>query len=264
MGYTTSRTHLAIGLAVLLLGGTLLAQGLQLGELPRLRLGNEKPVPAVQEAPAPAPQPLPGRTLTPAPQRNRLLVPLAPRPRREATPQRRPLLPQLGRLLQALAPEAAGPGAEQAQSAAQTAVEASGDVAKINPTRLEVRLHGGDFEKWVTARSVCSPQSLTFRWRTTLSEAVSGFWVISQAPFGPDPSSPFITSGFLGPAPDAGKDAWVHINFAGIMPETPPSQPVTYYVRLYLCGPGFIYLEPPSNTVQITYVAPAPPTQFPD
>jgi hypothetical protein len=153
------------------------------------------------------------------------------------------------------------------QAQAQPAVDL--EIGRVQPvverqlsTRLQVRQLGGDFTTWGNSLSMTTPHTTTFRFSTDHADATSGFWQLSEEPFGPEPAEDTAT-GFLGvAAAPPGQVAQFTINLQSYLPDEPVQSPRTYYVRIYLVLPGWELANPPSNTVQITITPPGPDTQF--
>ena len=134
----------------------------------------------------------------------------------------------------------------------------------IPKTTLEARQFSKEFEQWVTALTINSPESLTFRWATTQAGATGATWRVSDAPsprrMGEAPK--VLAQGTLKDAPPKG--AVFQINFAPFIPKWPPVSPgfYNYWVSLTPIGSTGEPIGPASPAVKVTYLAPAAPVQF--
>ncbi|MBI1900076.1 MAG: beta-lactamase family protein [Planctomycetes bacterium] len=141
-------------------------------------------------------------------------------------------------------------------------------LAPIDPGRLgawlkpvlQVRLHSGDFEQWVTNRAIDAPQALWFRWRIPTGTAERGRWEVAHVPF--DKAAKPIGQGFLSEAPAAGKWEWFEIDLAKLLPAQPPATPHDYYVRVTALDAKGNEVSAPSEAVTITYAQPAAPIKL--
>jgi len=118
----------------------------------------------------------------------------------------------------------------------------SGQIAKqptaklvMSATTIEVRRFSGDFEEWTDTFTIHTPQSLTLRWKTTLSTASAGVWQVSDKPFIPSSASPLgatvLKSGPLPSVTPGGNAMPFTVDFGTILTTPPKVAPTVYFVR---------------------------------
>lgn len=136
-------------------------------------------------------------------------------------------------------------------------------------TRLELRQFSGDFERWGHEYAAPTPETVTFRWSTSLQDVGDALWQVATHP---NPTADYVVaSGFVGRVPEPGQLGVFDIDFrrtseGGDLPVS-HEPPIAYWVRVVprrWHTPAPIRFErlTPSPPVQVRITGSGDPQQF--
>ena len=121
---------------------------------------------------------------------------------------------------------------------------------------LKIEQGSGDFSQWVTSTTVNETGRKLMRWTNTRPNVNVVQWQVSDAPLpwnNPDMNQPgIIKTGYIAPIAQ-GKSVIFPIEFDKILPQSPPSKPKDYYIRIVTLNTPQNKLMVSTKPVTITY-----------